>query len=72
MSVMTECLLDNMINPVLSISKVNNLRLLVVWISFLTWTVIKVLVEFVAILLLFHVLVFWSRDMWGLSSPTSH
>ena len=72
MSVMTECLLDNMVNPVLSISKVNNLRLLVVWISFLTWTVIKVLVEFVAILLLFHVLVFWSRDMWDLSSLTSH
>ena len=72
MSIMTECLLDNMINPVLSISKVNNFRLLVVWISFLTWTVMKVLVEFVAILLLFHVLVFWSGDMRDLSSLTSH
>ena len=72
MSIMTECLLDNMINPVLSISKVNNFRLLVVWISFLTWTVMKVLVDFVAILLLFHVLVFWSGDMRDLSSLTSH
>ena len=39
-------------------------------ISFLTWTIFKVFIEFVAILLLFYVLVFWSQTMWNLSSPT--
>ena len=34
------------------------------------WTIFKVLIEFVTILLLFYVLVFWPRGMWDLSSPT--
>ena len=34
------------------------------------WTVFKVFVEFVTILLLFCVLVFWPQGMWDLSSPT--
>ena len=33
-------------------------------------TIFKGFVEFVATLLLFYVLVFWLRGMWGLSSPT--
>ena len=32
------------------------------------WTIFKVFIEFVAILLLFYVLVFSSRGMWDLSS----
>ena len=34
------------------------------------WTVFKVFIEFVAILLLFHILVFWPQSMWELSSLT--
>ena len=35
------------------------------------WTTFKVFIEFVTILLpVFHVLVFWPRGMWDLSSPT--
>ena len=34
------------------------------------WTIFKLFIEFVTILLLFFVLVFWPRGMWGLSSPT--
>ena len=33
------------------------------------WTIFKVFIEFVTILLLFYVLVFWSQGMWDLSSP---
>ena len=36
------------------------------------WTIFKVFIEFVTVLLLFYVLVLWPRDMWGLSSPTRH
>ena len=36
----------------------------------LMWTIFKVFVEFVTILLLFYVLVFWLRGMWDLSPPT--
>ena len=36
---------------------------------FLMWTIFKVFIEFVTILLLFYVLVFWPRGMWDLSSP---
>ena len=32
------------------------------------WTIFKVFIEFVAILLLFYVLVFWPWGMWDLSS----
>ena len=39
-------------------------------IFFLMWTIFKVFIEFVTILLLFYVLVFWQRGMWDLSSPT--
>ena len=34
------------------------------------WTIFKVFIEFVTILLLFYVLVFWFRGMGDLSSPT--
>ena len=34
------------------------------------WTVFKVFIEFVTIVLLFYVLVFWPRGMWDLSSLT--
>ena len=37
---------------------------------FLMWTTFKVFIEFVTILFLFYVLVFWPRGMWDLSSPT--
>ena len=37
---------------------------------FLMWTIFKVFIEFVTILLLLYVLVFWPRGMWDLSSPT--
>ena len=38
---------------------------------FLTWTIFKVFIEFVTILLLFYILVFGSCSMWDLSFPTS-
>ena len=38
--------------------------------DFLMWTIFTIFIEFVTILLLFYVLVFWSRGMWDLSSPT--
>ena len=34
------------------------------------WIIFQVFIEFVTILLLFYVLVFWPRGMWDLSSPT--
>ena len=37
---------------------------------FSMWTIFKVFIEFVIILLLFYVLVFWPRGMWDLSSLT--
>ena len=37
---------------------------------FLMWTIFKVFIEFVTILLLFYVSFFWPRSMWDLSSPT--
>ena len=37
---------------------------------FLMWAIFKDFIEFVTVLLLFHVLVFWPRGMWDLSSPT--
>ena len=36
----------------------------------LTWTIFKVIIEFVTKLLLFYVLVFQSQGMWDPSSPT--
>ena len=33
------------------------------------WTIFKVFIEFVTILLLLYVLVFWLRGTWDLSSP---
>ena len=36
----------------------------------LLWTIFKVFTEFVTILLLFYVLVFWVWGMWDLRSPT--
>ena len=44
------------------------------WLFFLTfffmWTTFKVFIEFVPMLLLLYVLVFWLQGMWDLSSPT--
>ena len=45
------------------------------FLSFLTdfvlmWTIFKVFIEFVTTMLLFCVLAFWQRGMWGLSSST--
>ena len=34
------------------------------------WTIFKVFTEFVTILLLFYILVFWPHDMWDLGSLT--
>ena len=34
------------------------------------WTIFKVFIEFVTILLLFYVLVFWPPGMWDFTSPT--
>ena len=34
------------------------------------WTIFKVFIEFVTIMLLFCVLTFWLQGMWDLSSPT--
>ena len=36
----------------------------------LTWTSFKIFIEFVTMLLLFYVLVFWPRGMGDVSSPT--
>ena len=36
---------------------------------FLMWTIFQVFSEFLSILLLFHVLVFWPRGKWDLRSP---
>jgi len=35
---------------------------------FLMWTIFKVFIQFVTVLLLFYALVFWPRDMWDLKS----
>ena len=37
---------------------------------FLMWTIFKIITEFVTILFLFSVSVFWPQGMWDLSSPT--
>ena len=39
---------------------------------FLMWTIFKVFIDFVTILLLFHVLVFWSLGTWDSGSLTKH
>ena len=41
--------------------------LLVCFFFFLMWPIFKVFIEFVTILLLFYVLVFWSQDVWDLT-----
>ena len=41
-----------------------------VFFFFLMWIICKASVEFVTLLLLFYVLVFWSVVMWDLSFPT--
>ena len=38
-------------------------------IFFLMWTILKVFIEFAAILFLFYVLVFWPQGMWDLGLP---
>lgn len=38
--------------------------------DFFMWTISKVFIEFVMILLLFHVLVLWTQGMWHVSSLT--
>ena len=37
---------------------------------FLMWTIFKVFIAFITILLLFYVLIFWLRGMWDLNPPT--
>ena len=39
---------------------------------FLMWSIFKVFIEFVTILLLLYVLFFWPRGMWDLSSLTRY
>ena len=34
------------------------------------WTIFKVFIEFVTILFLFYILVFWPQVMWDLSTLT--
>ena len=41
-----------------------------VFFFFLMWTNFKVSIEFVTILLLLYILVFWPQGMWDLSCPT--
>ena len=41
-----------------------------VFFFFLMWTILKIFIEFVIILLLFYTLDFWPRGMCDLSSPT--
>ena len=41
-----------------------------VWCFVCVFSIFKVCVEFVAILLLFYVLVFWPRGIWDLRAPT--
>ena len=47
-------------------------RVVFLFTIFLMWTIFKVFIEFVTILLLLYVLVFWLLRMWNLSSPTRH
>ena len=37
---------------------------------FVMWTILKVFIEFVTVLLLLYVLDFWLGGMWDLSFPT--
>ena len=37
---------------------------------FFMWTIFKVFIKFVTVLLLSYVLVFWPRSMWDVSSST--
>ena len=39
---------------------------------FLMWTILKVFIEFVTILVLFYVLDFWPQDRWDLSSSNPY
>ena len=40
--------------------------------DFFMWTIFKVFIDFVTILLLFYILVFWSSDTWDLSFAYPH
>ena len=55
---------------ILSFKYLKSLLKLYCFFFFLMWTIFKVFIEFVTILLLFCVLVFWLGGMWDLSSPT--
>ena len=41
-------------------------------IFFLMWTILKVLIELVTILLQFYVLLFWLQGMWDIIFPTKN
>ena len=41
-----------------------------VFLCFFMWTTFKVFIEFVTILLLFYILVFWPGSMWDLNFLT--
>ena len=45
-----------------------SLSVLLFKIFFLMWTIFKVFIEFVTILLLFYILVFWPQVMWNLTT----
>ena len=49
---------------------IEDLAVIYVRVICLMCTIFKVFTEFVTILLLFYVLVFWPQGMWDLSSPT--
>ena len=46
-----------------------DLKYLLYFKRFLMWNICKAFIEFVTILLLFHVLVFWPQGTWALRSP---
>ena len=48
---------------------VDSLAVFHLFFFFLMWTILKVFIEFVTVLLLFYVLVFWPRGVWDLNSP---
>ena len=47
---------------------INNLEIINFFKDFLMWIICKVFTEFITILLLYYVLVFWLQGMWDLSS----
>ena len=59
-----------MMDSFVSCTHLSKLILLLFKVFFFDVTFLKVFTEFVTMLLLFYVLVFWPQGMWNLSSPT--